>query len=88
MIFEIYFLGYRELAPYVPKNVRFTLETNNRNTLNICDEYGFKYNRDSKQTNSRGEDRWTCVKRKKGCKIVVKTNGDFIVAQRNEHTCL
>ena len=84
-------LGFRDplpLLPFVPANIKFTLTTNNRNTLNILDEFGFKYNRDSKVTNSRGEDRWTCVRRKKGCKVVVKTNGGgLIIAQKSEHTC-
>ena len=86
---EFILLGFlRDPLPFVPANAKFTLTTNNRNTLNILDEFGFKYNRDSKCTNSRGEDRWTCVRRKKGCKVVVKTNGEIIIAQKSEHTCL
>jgi len=72
---------------YVTMQARFTFETNKRNTLNICDQNGFQYCRDSKFTNRWGEDRWTCCNRTQGCKVVVKTKGDFIIAQKNVHTC-
>ena len=88
--FEIYFLGGfrdRDETPYIPMNERFAFETNKRNSLNIIDQNGFQYMKKSKVCNKNGEDRWVCYKRRQGCKVVVKTIGEFIVAQKNYHIC-
>jgi len=60
---------------------------NNRKTLNICDQNGFQYMKKSSTPNRHGEERWGCYKRKQGCKVFVKTKGEFIVGQKHEHTC-
>jgi len=54
--------------------------------VNIVDHDGFQYMK--KSSNKYGEHRWTCYKSTKvGCKAVVKTIGDFIIARRYGHTC-
>ena len=49
--------------------------------LNLVDQFGFKYNK-------KRENRWVCQKKSKGCKVIIKTDGDFIVAQKSDHTCI
>ena len=59
-----------------------------KNAVVICDQAGNKFIKDSKEPNKKGELRWTCQKRQsRGCKVVVKTVGDFIVSQKNSHVC-
>ena len=69
---------------------RFTITADHRNkkSSNMYDQYGFQYNK-RKEANKSGETLWSCTKRlSTGCKVTVKTLGDFIVAQKNDHTCI
>ena len=67
---------------------RFTIQTNHRGNSNICDQSGFQYSYYKKE-NKAGETPWLCNKRsRRGCKVVVKTKGDLIVAQKYDHTCI
>ena len=52
------------------------------NSLNIQDEQGFKYR---KIRASKRVDRWECIKKNKGCPCSIKTRGETIILQRNEH---
>ena len=52
------------------------------NSLNIQDEHGFKYR---KIRASKRVDRWECIKKNKGCPCSIKTRGETIILQRNEH---
>ena len=74
---------------YFPKeSERFSYESGKCNSIKIRDQAGKVYHRFSKVTNKSGEERWACQRRKqRGCRVVVVTVGDFIVAQKNEHTC-
>ena len=80
---KLIFLGFTRT------NEQFTLQTNKSNGFNISDQNGFIYNK-RKEANRAGETLWTCLKRKGGggCKVVVKTLGDFIIAKKNDHTCI
>ena len=73
---------------YFARHESFVYDRGQKNSILLRDLFGLKYVRDSKSTNKHGEDRWTCQKRlSKGCKVIIKTIGEFIVAQKNEHTC-
>ena len=75
-------------AAFLPKYERFTYEVGKANSVIICDESGFRYGKDCKSSNNKGELRWNCQKRKsRKCKVIVKTLEDFIVFQKYDHTC-
>jgi len=74
-------LGFQDPSGFVEKYERFTYEKSNGINFNLIDQAGYKYNK-------KRENRWTCQKKSKGCKVILKTDGGFIVAQRFEHTCL
>ena len=70
------------------KRFTTTADHRNRKSTNICDFEGFQYCK-RKEANKSGETLWACSRRIGfGCKVAVKTNGDFIVAQKNDHTCI
>ena len=80
------------LGFFIPVLKRFTTtaDLKNRKNTYICDFDGFEYCK-RKEANKSGETLWTCSRRRRigfVCKVVVKTKGDFIVAQKNEHTCI
>ena len=78
--------GYN--AEFLPKYERFTYEVGKANSVIIRDQAGYRYGKDCKSTNKKGELRWCCQKRKsQDCKVIVKTVGDFIVFQKFDHIC-
>ena len=54
-----------------------------RNSIIVQDEQGFKYH---KSYSTKDYQHWECVRRRSGCKSSIKTRGDTIILQRNEHT--
>ena len=48
--------------------------------MNLVDQFGFKYNK-------KRENKWTCQKKSKGCKVIIITDGEFIIGQKSDHTC-
>lgn len=53
-----------------------------RNSIIVQDEQGFKYH---KSYSTKDYQHWECVRRRSGCKSSIKTRGDTIILQRNEH---
>ena len=75
------------IVGFIPKHERFTYEVGRSNSVVIRDLNGHYYSKSSKTSNEKGEERWQCQKQKRrGCKVTVKTVGDFIIAQKYEHT--
>ena len=73
---------------FIPKHEQFSFDGGRKNSVIIRDQAGHKFIKDSKEPNKKGEIRWTCQKRtSRKCKVVIKTMGDFIVSQKNDHTC-
>ena len=79
---------FYDKTEFIPKNEKFSLVAGKNNSIQIHDQAGYKYNKNSYEPKRKGEIRWTCSKRtSRKCKVAIKTIGDVIVSQKSNHTC-